>query len=61
MRSLGSLRRNSSTARTTVMSPTVVATIGTSYAFAVLANKRTCISTRSALVSERMTSNISFW
>jgi hypothetical protein len=41
--------------------PTVVSTIGTSNAFAVLASRRTCISTRSALVSERMTSNISFW
>ena len=41
--------------------PTVVSTIGMSNALAVLASRRTCISTRSALVSERMTSNISFW
>ena len=41
--------------------PTVESTIGMSNAFAVFASRRTCISTRSALVSERMTSNISFW
>jgi len=41
--------------------PTVVSTIGRPKALAVLASRRTCISTRSALGSERMTSNISFW
>jgi hypothetical protein len=40
--------------------PTVESTIGTSNAFAVFASRRTCISTRSALASERITSNISF-
>ena len=41
--------------------PTVDSTIGMSNALAVFASSRTCSSTRSALVSERMTSNISFW
>jgi len=45
----------------TYPTPTVESTIGVSNAFAVFASRRTCISTRSALVSERMTSNISFW
>src|SRR3954451_10192848 len=38
--------------------PTVESTIGMSNAFAVLARRRTLSSTRSALVSDRMTSNI---
>ena len=41
--------------------PTVERTIGMPNALAVLASSRTCSSTRSAFVSERMTSNISFW
>jgi hypothetical protein len=41
--------------------PTVESTIGMSNALAVLANSRACSSTRSAFVSERITSNISFW
>ena len=41
--------------------PTVERTIGMSNALAVLASSRTFSSTRSAFVSDRMTSNISFW
>jgi hypothetical protein len=41
--------------------PTVERTIGMPNALAVFARRRTCSSARSAFVSERMTSNISFW
>ena len=41
--------------------PTVDRTIGMSNALAALASSRTFSSTSSALVSERITSNISFW
>jgi hypothetical protein len=41
--------------------PTVDKTIGTLNALADLAGSRTCSSTSSAFVSDRMTSNISFW
>src|SRR5580698_9427863 len=67
VRSIGSIP--SSSARTDgsvgplkpIFTPTVDKTIGTPYALAVLASSRTCSSTRSVGVSDRMTSNISFW
>ena len=67
VRSIGSMPSNSARIEGSVgplnpyPTPTVDSTIGMSSALAVFASSRTFSSTRSAGVSERITSNISFW